>query len=442
MERIELEIVAKTDKAKKNIDGLEDSLERLNKTQKDATKEQQSFGDEVASTGGAMALLDAATDGLATRVRDGVEAFRLMRGRLQEVTAAQLKANAAAIANPYVLLATAIVGATVALGKYVEKVTDGVIPTTETLKNAFFSLGNGIRFAQLQADSYAKGLNERYVAESNRAIAVLKAFGENTIDLEIKNAQGRLAALKEGDEQYEATLTELAVLRATKAKQLMDERAAQEEEQRKKDLEAVEARQQKELEIKSKGVEIENATLGKLKQVQNDQEIRQAQNKRQRNLAEEERLAMGKIAIQQNLGAMMANIFGQESKVGKAFAVAQAIRDTYVAANTALASAPPPFNFIAAASTIASGIANVKQIVATEPQVGGGVPNTPSYRGASSQVAVTQAPQISSVGTSGINQLAQTIAGQAQQPVKAYVVSADISTAQSLDRNKIESASI
>ena len=191
-----------------------------------------------------------------------------------------------------------------------------------------------------------------------------------------------------------------------------------------------------------KGVEIENATLGKLKQVQDDQEIRQAQNKRQRNLAEEERLAMGKIAIQQNLGAMMANIFGQESKVGKAFAVAQAIRDTYVAANTALASAPPPFNFIAAASTIASGIANVKQIVATEPQVGGGVPNTPSYRGASSQVAVTQAPQISSVGTSGINQLAQTIAGQAQQPVKAYVVSADISTAQSLDRNKIESASI
>ena len=99
MERIELEIVAKTDKAKKNIDGLEDSLERLNKTQKDSVKDQQSLGEEVASTGGAMAVLDAATDGLATRVRDGVEAFRLMRGRLQEVTAAQLKANAAAIAK-------------------------------------------------------------------------------------------------------------------------------------------------------------------------------------------------------------------------------------------------------------------------------------------------------------------------------------------------------
>ena len=40
------------------------------------------------------------------------------------------------------------------------------------------------------------------------------------------------------------------------------------------------------------------------------------------------------------------------------------------------------------------------------------------------------------VGNSGINQLADL----SMQPTQAYVVSGDITTAQSLDRNKIENA--
>ena len=46
------------------------------------------------------------------------------------------------------------------------------------------------------------------------------------------------------------------------------------------------------------------------------------------------------------------------------------------------------------------------------------------------------------VGQGNTNQLAEAIGGQTQQPVKAYVVSNDVSTAQELDRNIIESASI
>ena len=54
----------------------------------------------------------------------------------------------------------------------------------------------------------------------------------------------------------------------------------------------------------------------------------------------------------------------------------------------------------------------------------------------------TAAPEFNVVGASPINQLAQTIGEQDQKPVKAFVVANEVSTAQSLDRNTIESATL
>ena len=56
--------------------------------------------------------------------------------------------------------------------------------------------------------------------------------------------------------------------------------------------------------------------------------------------------------------------------------------------------------------------------------------------------AAPQAPSFNIVGSSETNQLAESIGSQSQQPVRAYVVSGDVSTAQSLDRNIVESASL
>ena len=138
----------------------------------------------------------------------------------------------------------------------------------------------------------------------------------------------------------------------------------------------------------------------------------------------------------------LAGIVGQNSKFGKGIALVQAIRDTYAGANLALASAPPPFNFISAAAVIAGGLANVKSITATKE------PTPPSFArgagggGASVSVPTPQAPSFNVVGASSNNQLAETIAGQNKQPLKAYVVASDVSTAQSLERNIVSSASI
>ena len=55
---------------------------------------------------------------------------------------------------------------------------------------------------------------------------------------------------------------------------------------------------------------------------------------------------------------------------------------------------------------------------------------------------ISQPPAFNVVGASNTNQLADAIGGQAQQPVKAYVVSNDVTTAQSMDRNIVSGASI
>lgn len=61
----------------------------------------------------------------------------------------------------------------------------------------------------------------------------------------------------------------------------------------------------------------------------------------------------------------------QLAAVGKAAGIGQATVDTWVAANVALRSAPPPFNFILMGSVIAAGLANVAKIAGVPMAEGG-----------------------------------------------------------------------
>ena len=60
--------------------------------------------------------------------------------------------------------------------------------------------------------------------------------------------------------------------------------------------------------------------------------------------------------------------------------------------------------------------------------------------GGDNAVSESQAPAFNIVGTSGIEQIADVVASQA--PVKAYVVANDVTTAQSLERNIVEGATL
>jgi hypothetical protein len=110
----------------------------------------------------------------------------------------------------------------------------------------------------------------------------------------------------------------------------------------------------------------------------------------------------------------------------------------------AAAAAPPPANvpLIAIFATQAAGIAmSIKSAVsAAKSMVGskGGGAGMSGGRG----VSAPAPPSFNVVGAAPENQLAQTIGDQQDKPIKAFVVSGDVSTAQSLDRNIVEGASI
>ena len=138
------------------------------------------------------------------------------------------------------------------------------------------------------------------------------------------------------------------------------------------------------------------------------------------------------------LGAI-AGVAGENSKFGKSVAVVQAVQDTWAGANKALAQGGL-FGAVGAAGIITSGLANVKKITSTKDPV------APSFaKGGGGSVSVPtpsiQAPSFNITGNTGTNQLAQAIGGQEKKPVKAYVVSHEMTTAQAKDIERQEESS-
>jgi len=144
-------------------------------------------------------------------------------------------------------------------------------------------------------------------------------------------------------------------------------------------------------------------------------------------------------------GLMSAsNIAGKATGVGKALAVAGTLVSTYSAAQKAYESQmqltpdSPIRAKIAAATAVLSGLANVKAILSVKSPA---MKETSAVTGGQGNVQV-QAPDFNVVGQGGVNQLGQVIGAQFGQPLRAYVVSGDISTAQELDRSITTGATI
>ena len=194
--------------------------------------ESEAFGEFEKKAASAIAV--------AVGFRDVAEGLRDMRTALKGVTVAQLKANAAALANPYVAVGAAVAALTVGLAKYASSLTNDVVPWTTSLTNAFLSFGDAAKYARLQAESYAEGLTKLKEAQDTlqmeRSIAVLQAFGQDTLDLEIALQEKKLKALEEGSEEYDKTFTDILVLRAQRAKKQGEDQAKAFEDGRAKKL--------------------------------------------------------------------------------------------------------------------------------------------------------------------------------------------------------------
>jgi len=133
----------------------------------------------------------------------------------------------------------------------------------------------------------------------------------------------------------------------------------------------------------------------------------------------------------------IAGALNENSAAAKAALTAEAIMSTYKAATTALDSKPFfPLGLIGFATALTTGFSAVKNIVSTKVPGGGA-----GAAGVSAAAAtVAQPPSFNVVGSSPLNQIAETLNNQ--QPTRAYVVSGDVTTAQQLDRNIINESGI
>ena len=174
-----------------------------------------------------------------------------------------------------------------------------------------------------------------------------------------------------------------------------------------------------------------------------------------------------KLAIRMKALNDLTSILGTESKIGKAFLIAKqlllakelameasktitfsaqaAARSTVAvaegAAQTAKVGFPQNVPLLIGYAAQAAGIISAIRGAVKSSKSSIALPSIGSISSnESSAPASTAAPQFNVVGTSGQNQIAQSLGNQA--PVKAYVVSNDVTTAQSLDRNIVKTATV
>lgn len=163
---------------------------------------------------------------------------------------------------------------------------------------------------------------------------------------------------------------------------------------------------------------------------------------------------MAKLDIISGALGAAAQLAGENTKLGKALSIAEATINTLKGVTLALASAPPPFNFISAAAVAANGFLQVRKILSTKvPEVSASSSGGSGPGGSGGSINFTQptppttsfsAPQIQTLpqnANSGA-QIAESIASATQKPIKAYVVSKDISDKQALDRRVNDSATL
>jgi hypothetical protein len=180
----------------------------------------------------------------------------------------------------------------------------------------------------------------------------------------------------------------------------------------------------------------------------------------------EKQIQLDRLNVIAGIGGSLAQLAGKNKTLAiaaiaieKAAAVGSIIVNTQIANLKAVAASPLTFGqpwvaintiagVLAGAAAIASGVKAVQDINAVNipgasgggSAGGGGAVTMPTYSGGPAAVA---APQINSTTTNTLSpsaQIAASISSARNMPVKAYVVSSDITSQQALDRKTNKAA--
>jgi hypothetical protein len=182
----------------------------------------------------------------------------------------------------------------------------------------------------------------------------------------------------------------------------------------------------------------------------NDKELERLLAKRdweRKEAKKEEELAQSvadaKVEIRANVSQLITQIAGKDSAVAKGVAVAQATISGYQGVQNAFTTASlspittvfPAYPFIQAGLAGAFSALQIKNILSSGKGGGSGPSGSGSGGGGSSS------PSFNLVKGTGSNQISEGLQTQ-KQPLKAYVVSSDVSTGQEMDRRIVAGASL
>lgn len=309
-------------------------------------------------------------------------------------------------------------------------------------------------------------------AEQDR-IDALEAIRKGEIDTEAERRAEKLRLVNEEYEELKASAIKygedtaaLEEARLNKLKELKDTFKLQDEaekiaEQEKriqelsidKETDQLRFDEQRALIAERRALTLEDQTLSDEQKLELKKEF--VAKETEIDLAQKEAKADIQIAtldVAQKGISVLKNIAGENVAVQKALLIAESaagiakiLVNTGVANAKAVAVSPvtggQPF---VAINSISAGLGIAGNIAATAKglsALGGGSPKSggsvPKSAGGGSQP-----PSFNIVGASETNQLADAVAGQANQPVQAYVVANDVSSAQSLERNIVQGATI
>lgn len=280
------------------------------------------------------------------------------------------------------------------------------------------------------------GLKSEQLTNENALIAEQIALDQTL--LESKNA------LNIEQQRFNAERIEDEVLKLEKLKEIYNQEAQLElnrlEQLKNNAAEGTQARADAEVAYNEKLQELQQQN------VIFEEQITDTKNKLSEDEANTKRENLAKV------GGALANlstVLGEETAAGKATAIAATTISTYQSAQDSyksLAGIPiigPALGFAAAAAAIVGGIAQIKKITATKiPKAPD--PGNPNPTPTQTTPAMAQggAPNFNVIGASGTNQIAEALGEQQNQPVQAYVVANDVTTAQSLERNIVETTSL
>jgi hypothetical protein len=470
----ELRVVGDTSDIEAKIKELGGSIKEVKKEAGKTNKEIEN----VTSNGGAIAILDRLTGGLASQFRDAFEATKLFNGSLKATRGA--------------LLATGIGALVVALGTivaYWDEIVDFVKQTNENLEKQLsltqqiqetLASESAVLEKQIELNELQGVANEEL---QKQQIQLLELRREQELkEIDILEAQlNRLKAqtteltlwdkVKVAAAQYlglwgevgnvavdrvNAQAEEIAALEAklnSARESALDlsiqlfkinnpeESAAGVQAQERPDLQLVGQTPTAEPSNDPRVI-LEEGVADRIKAI-NEGLTQVLIEEADRRQAAAQAEANAKIMLEQNVAGVVGALAKEGSVVAKGLALGQTTLSTIEGVQAAYTTAQkspitigfPAYPFVQAAAAAAFGATQIAAILKTDAETGsGGLPDVSGGGGAA-------APSFNLVRGTGENQLLEGITRQ-QNPIEAYVVSDRVTSSAALNRNRASEASL